>query len=689
MAFPRRVMTLVLAGAICSAGGVYYVAPEGSDVAGDGSAARPWASLSHAAASIPDDGSTVLVRDGVYRGRVRLSRRFSRRAVFRAEHLYRARLENGAPDERVVAVFGAANFELAGFEITRPGPEARAAVVVQIQQSAGLPAEDIVLRDNIIHDSFNNDLVKVNNFARRVLIEGNLLFNQQGHDEHIDVNGVTDVTIRDNIFLNDFTGSGRVDAGDTGSFIVIKNSAGLPENRRIRVQRNVFLSWEGSPGSYFVLVGEDGQPFFEAEDVLIENNLMLGNSPKPMRAAFGVKGARDVIFRHNSVVGALPANAFAMRLNREGQNPVNERIWFFGNLWADPTGTMEDFSDGDRSETSDARLDNNLYWNGGRPLPGDGDVLNPAGDARAVTGDPRLPLQDGLILPRWTGERFRSGNLTIREEFERLVMLYGAPRPGSAAIGRADPAQAPGDDILGRPRDAAPDLGCVEVDEEPPQVLAVTDAARFGPLLARGGLATVFGSKLSAVTARSYGGLLPASLAAVEVLLGGRPVPLGYASPEQINFQVPYDAPAETALVIRRAGFASPDQPLRVAPAAPAIFAAGGAAAITHAGTGRLVTSADPARPGDILSLWLTGLGALAGPVSDGEPAARPVPAAAPVLVRFNQQPVVPLYAGAAIGFAGLNQIDVEVPAGLAGTVRLQVQAGEARSEPVNLPVTP
>lgn len=684
-----RFLILTLAAAVSVRGGVYYVAPEGSDAAGDGSAERPWATLTHAAANIPDDGSTVIVRDGVYRGRVRLSRRFSRRAVFRAEHPYRARLENNAPDERVVTVFGAANLELAGFEITRPGPEADAAILVQIQQAGGLPAEDIVLRDNLIHDSFNNDLVKVNNVARRILIEGNVLFNQQGHDEHIDVNGVTEVTIRDNIFFNDFAGSGRRDAADTGSFIVIKNSAGLPENRGIRVQRNIFLNWEGSPGSYFVLVGEDGQPFHEAEDVLIENNLMIGNSRKPMRAPFGVKGARDVIFRHNTVVGDLPANAFAMRLNREGQNPVNERVWFFANVWADPTGTMEDFSDGDRAETRDARLDNNLYWNGGRPLPADGDVLNPGDDVRGVTGDPKLPPQDGLVLPRWTGTRFRSGNRTIREEFERLVMLYGAPGPSSAVTGRADPARAPRDDILGRPRDAAPDLGCFEVDEEPPQPVALTDAAVFQPRLAPGGLATLFGSRLSIVTARAYEGPLPRNLAAVEVWVGDRAAPLWYVSPEQINLQVPYEASPETTLLVRRAGFAGPAWPLGVEPAAPAIFSVNGAPAITHAGTPRLVTPEDPARPGEAVSIWLTGLGALREPLESGLAAERPIWAAAAVRVLFNEEPVEPLYAGAAIGFAGLNQINVEVPRGLTGTVRLQIDAGGARSEPVSLSVSP
>jgi uncharacterized protein (TIGR03437 family) len=689
MSWRRRVLILALAATAGARGGVYYVAPEGSDATGDGSAARPWGTLTHAAASIPDDGSTVIVRDGVYRGRVRLSRRFSRRAVFRAEHPYRARLENSAPDERVVTIFGAANIELAGFEITRPGPEADAAVVVQIQQAGGFPAEEIVLRDNIIHDSFNNDLVKVNNVARRILIEGNVLFNQQGHDEHIDVNGVTDVTIRDNIFFNDFAGSGRPDAADTGSFIVIKNSAGLPENRGIRVQRNIFLNWEGSPGSYFVLVGEDGQPFHEAEDVLIENNLMIGNSRKPMRAPFGVKGARDVVFRHNTVVGDLPANAFAMRLNREGRNPVNERIWFFANVWADPAGTMEDFSDGDRTETRDARLDNNLYWNGGRPLPADGDVLNPGDDARRVIGDPKLPPQNGLVLPRWTGTRFRSGTRTIREEFERLVMLYGAPGPSSAVIGRGDPAQAPEDDILGRPRDAAPDLGCFEVDEAPPQPVALTDAAIFRPRLAPGGLATLFGSRLSIVTARAYEDPLPRNLAAVEVLVSGWPAPLWYVSPEQINFQIPYEAPAEAMLVVRRGGFTAPERPIRIERAAPAIFSAGEAPAITHAGTSRLVTPQDPARPGEAVSIWLTGLGLLREPLESGLAAERPVWAAEAVRVLFDGEPVAPLYAGAAIGFAGLNQINVEVPRGLSGTVRLQIDTGGARSEPVSLSVSP
>ena len=37
----------------------------------------------------------------------------------------------------------------------------------------------------------------------------NVFYNQSGSDEHIDINSVTDVLVQDNVFFNDFAGSGR------------------------------------------------------------------------------------------------------------------------------------------------------------------------------------------------------------------------------------------------------------------------------------------------------------------------------------------------------------------------------------------------------------------------------------------------------------------------------------------------
>jgi hypothetical protein len=450
--------------------GTYYVATTGSNATGNGSAGNPWATITHAVNAVPD-GSLILVQPGTYSGEVQLSRAFASGITLRSQTPYLARLRHTAT---VIKCFYGRNITLEGFDIAHTGPGA-GALVIQIQDLRGSQpgcadgdcVSGIVLRDNLLHDSENNDILKINNGAANVTVTGNVFYNQSGSDEHIDINSVTDVLVTDNIFFNDRD-------LDTSSFIVIKDSNGHSDanvgSLRITVRRNLFLNWQGSSGSNFVLIGEDGQPFFEAQEVMVENNLMLGNAADEMRAAFGVKGGQNITFRNNTVVGDLPALAFAFRLNREGSNPVNTNIRFYNNLWSDPTGTMgagggggNDFSDGLPSEVTGLVLDNNLYWNGGAAIPA-GDQVNPnVADTHRVIGDPLLGAQSGVVLPKWNGSAFASGNATIRQEFVRLVNAYGALGATSPALNAADAAQSPGDDILGNPR-ASADIGAFELN---------------------------------------------------------------------------------------------------------------------------------------------------------------------------------------------------------------------------------
>ena len=338
----------------------------------------------------------------------------------------------------------------------------------------------MVFRNNVFHDSWNNDILKINNGARRVTVEGNVFYNQTGSDEHMDVNSVTDVVIQDNIFFNDFAGSGRVNANDTSSFIVMKDSNANDDGQigadRITVRRNVFLNWEGGTGSNFVLIGEDGQPYFEGEDILIENNLMIGNSGNNMRAAFGVKGGRNVTFRSNTVAGNLPGAGVRVphQPARARTRPTRTSASTTTSgptppaPWARrPRAAPTTSPTAPAAEVTGLVLDRNLYWNGGAAIP-PGDQVNPnVNDARRIVANPLLATnQAGIVLPRWNGTSFVSGNATIRQEFVRLVNAYGAIPAGSPGHNQADPALSATDDILGNPR-TQPDVGAFEVTAPP------------------------------------------------------------------------------------------------------------------------------------------------------------------------------------------------------------------------------
>jgi len=459
---------------------IYYVSPDGDDSTSTGSVDQPWATIGHAVKSV-EDGATIIVRPGAYTGQLSLKRGFSQGVIVQSEEPYQAQLRH---NETVVACYYCQGIILSGFDIAHTG-EGAGRYVIQIQdlsddQSGG---RRVTLRNNIIHDSRNNDLIKVNNGADDIIIEGNMFYNMGGPglDSFIDVNSVTNVIIQDNVFFNDFSASWLQNNNDTGSFIVIKDSNGDQDanlgSKSITVKRNVFLNWQGDEGNTFLVIGEDHVPYFQADGVLVENNLMLGNAENPIRAAFHVRGSRNVIFRNNTVSGDLPGRSYAMRLSRAVENQANEDIHFYNNIWSDPTGTMGMSEESDNvlfaqakpADTKSVELLNNLYWNGGEPIPRDeNQLVNYTDDTQRVLADPELADVKDIDTPYWLAAegRFADGSMTIEDAFRRLVMAYGATAASSPTIDAAAIKFAAEEDILGNPR-SMPDIGAYEYPGPP------------------------------------------------------------------------------------------------------------------------------------------------------------------------------------------------------------------------------
>jgi uncharacterized protein (TIGR03437 family) len=202
----------------------------------------------------------------------------------------------------------------------------------------------------------------------------------------------------------------------------------------------------------------------------------------------------------------------------------------------------------------------------------------------------------------------------------------------------------------------------------------VGNSASFTPGLSANSHATIFGSRLSggvtAVGAPPYA----TALQGVQITLNGRPVQLVFISDQQINFIVPADIGEGTArlVVTTPRGTSNPVDVLTVA-ASPGIFAdlLSGYGAILTAGTAE-TTFTRPVSAGEYIEIYCTGLGA----VDTGGRTLLPVTAV------IGGVRLAAAFSGTNPAYAGLYQVNVQVPAGLSGQQKLSIEVdGRASNE--------
>lgn len=206
---------------------------------------------------------------------------------------------------------------------------------------------------------------------------------------------------------------------------------------------------------------------------------------------------------------------------------------------------------------------------------------------------------------------------------------------------------------------------------------AATNGASFavGAPVTPGGIVSVFGSNFAAAPSGATSLPLPTTLGSTSVTIGGVRAPLFFVSPGQINLQVPFEVLGSYApLVVTNGTTTAASLPLLLNRGSPGLFTASqdgkGAAAVLHAADGRPVTAAAPARAGEFISIFASGMGAVSPAVPSG------TGASGTTLSRTREAPVVKIggvvapvsFSGLAPSFVGLYQINVQVPAGVSGT---------------------
>ena len=210
-------------------------------------------------------------------------------------------------------------------------------------------------------------------------------------------------------------------------------------------------------------------------------------------------------------------------------------------------------------------------------------------------------------------------------------------------------------------------------DQTVSRTIAAVSAASYKPTLGAGEISALFGAGLTSGVALATSQPLPTMLAGTQVRINGIPAPLFFASPLQINFQVPTttmattsapSVPSSTALIevfsdgqlIRAGAF-------QIAPAVPAIFtldqSGSGPGAAVDAFTGAFGPFNAKQSNGqpNFISVFGTGLGADATDV-DGN-------VNASVQATIDGAPATVDYAGRAPGFTGLNQFNLIFPANI------------------------
>ncbi|HTC89346.1 MAG TPA: putative Ig domain-containing protein [Bryobacteraceae bacterium] len=225
-----------------------------------------------------------------------------------------------------------------------------------------------------------------------------------------------------------------------------------------------------------------------------------------------------------------------------------------------------------------------------------------------------------------------------------------------------------------------------------------------GAPLAPGTIAQVYGSGLAPSAVSTAVLPLPTTFNNTFALVGSLQAPLYSLSSGQIDIQIPSElsAPEQVPVVLSVNNALTLPVMLDLVPAAPGVLSAndgptppsvqnGAHLLAQHSADFSLVSSSNPAKPGEYLVMYLVGMGATDPSVASGlqTPSSPLASVTNEPTVTVGSQPATVAFAGLTPGFVGLYQINFQVPASASsGEIEVDVSQNGVSANPTLLPVS-
>ncbi len=401
-----------------------------------------------------------------------------------------------------------------------------------------------------------------------------------------------------------------------------------------------------------------------AENHILYNRLSSENGDGSFEVDLP-RGGRSFLIGNLLQQGAANVNGHIVAFRTESQNPPDAitELWAVNNTFVN---LRPDFAQAFLTwpeVASRIHLRNNLYvgfgaWgvpNGG-PAEGNIQVERPEFvdvnnlDFRILETSPAV---DAGVAPG------KAGEFDLTPAYSYVHPACGAVRRQQGTIDSGAYETGELEEMDGQPE------RCHDISLEP-QYGAVNAAGYIPGPLTQGAIISVFGPDLATFSIQAGSIPLPLSVENLVLELNGQPLRLFYVSPSQINAQLPAVLlPGLYTLVLLRESDPGPTMLVDIRETAPQIF--------VYPGTGRAIAQNQdwslngpdsPAYPGEYITVYVNGIGALTYLVPSGIPSyAEPLSRCSlPHSATIGGLTAEVAFLGLTPGLIGVGQANIAVP---------------------------